>query len=58
MAVFASGVPYTTEKLSNAQRVWQWFNGKVDIEKKDAAEAAYDFLVERNLINKELTCMQ
>lgn len=52
MAVFASGVPYTTEKLSNAQRVWQWVNGKVDIEKKDAAEAAYDFLVERNLINK------
>lgn len=48
----ASVVPYTTEKLANAQRVWQWFNGKVDIEKKDASEAAYDFLVEHNLINK------
>ena len=47
----ASGVPFTTEKLSNAQRTWQWFNGKVDIEKKDAAEAARDFLVEHNLVN-------
>jgi len=47
----ASGVPFTTEKLSNAQRIWQWFNGKVDIEKKDAAEAARDFLVEHNLVN-------
>jgi len=46
----ASGVPYTTEKLANAQRIWQWLNGKVDIEKKDAAEAAHDFLVEHNLI--------
>ncbi|MEA1964807.1 MAG: glycine betaine ABC transporter substrate-binding protein [Candidatus Aerophobetes bacterium] len=45
----ASGVPYTKEKLSNAQRMWQWLNGKVDIEKKDAAEAAHDFLVEHNL---------
>lgn len=45
-----SGVPFTTEKLANAQRIWQWLNGKVDIEKKDAAEAAYDFLVEHNLI--------
>jgi len=48
----ASVVPYTTEKLANAQRMWQWFNGKVDIEKKDANEAAYDFLVEHNLVNK------
>ena len=47
----ASGVPFTTEKLANAQRTWQWFNGKVDIEKKDAAEAARDFLVEHNLVN-------
>jgi len=45
----ASGVPYTTKKLANAQRMWQWLNGKVDIEKKDAAEAAHDFLVEHNL---------
>ena len=51
MAVFASGVPYTTEKLNNAQRVWQWFNGKVDIEKKDAAEVALDFLIGHNLIS-------
>lgn len=48
----ASGIPFTIEKLANAQRIWQWFNGKVDIEKKDAAEAAHDFLVAHNLINK------
>ena len=47
----ASGVPFTTEKLSNAQRIWQYLNGKVDIENKDAAEAARDFLIEHNLVN-------
>jgi len=46
----ASGIPFTLEKVSNGQRMLQWLNGKVDIEKKDAADAAHNFLVEHNLL--------